>query len=240
MKRSLSITIIIISVLLSSCHDTDTTENKIIETGNKMIETDREIEYLALGDSYTIGESVDPSLRWPVQLVERLKKDSVYIADAEIIAQTGWTTDELINGIESAEPGNEYDLVSLLIGVNNQYRGRDISNFRDELVELLGIATGFAGDISDNVIVLSIPDWGVMPFAGGRDREQIASEIDAFNKVVREECNNTGLQYFDITDISRQASYDNSLVAEDGLHPSGKMYSLWVDRIYSYVYELLK
>ncbi|MEA1887689.1 MAG: GDSL-type esterase/lipase family protein [Bacteroidota bacterium] len=160
--------------------------------------------------------------------------------DAEIIAQTGWTTDELMKGIETAQHGNDYDLVSLLIGVNNQYRGRDISNFREELVELIDIAIRKADSVPENVIVLSIPDWGVMPFAEGRDREEISSEIDAFNDVIREECNYAGIKFFVITDISRQASNDPSLVANDGLHPSGKMYALWVGRIFSHVYRLLK
>jgi len=233
MNRIIGITVIFFSILVSSCYDTITTDDKLIENNRKMT-------YLALGDSYTIGESVDPSLRWPVQLVERLKKDSVNIADADIIAQTGWTTDELMSSIESTEPGNDYDLVSLLIGVNNQYRGRDIYNFREELVELIDIAVRSADSVPENIIVLSIPDWGVMPFAAGRDKEEIASEIDAFNNVVREECSYAGIKFFDITDISRRVSSDASLVAGDGLHPSGKMYGLWVDRIYSHVYDFLK
>ena len=233
MNRIIGITVIFFSILVSSCYDTITTDDKLIENNRKMT-------YLALGDSYTIGESVDPSLRWPVQLVERLKKDSVNIADADIIAQTGWTTDELMSSIESTEPGNDYDLVSLLIGVNNQYRGRDIYNFREELVELIDIAVSSADSVPENIIVLSIPDWGVMPFAAGRDKEEIASEIDAFNNVVREECSYAGIKFFDITDISRRVSSDASLVSGDGLHPSGKMYGLWVDRIYSHVYDLLK
>ncbi|MEE4214264.1 MAG: SGNH/GDSL hydrolase family protein, partial [Bacteroidales bacterium] len=199
-----------------------------------------EILYLALGDSYTIGESVEEQLRWPVQLVERLREDNVKINDAEIIARTGWTTDELMRAVDAAEPGNEYDLVSLLIGVNNQYRGRDLSNFREELAELIDIAVRSADSVASRVIVLSIPDWGVMPFAEGRDRGEIAGEIDAFNRVVNEECSYAGVKFYDITAISRKAANDPSLVAGDGLHPSGKMYSMWVDLIYNDVYQLLK
>lgn len=220
-------------MLANSCYEINTADD-IMTVNNP------QLRYLALGDSYTIGESVDSSMRWPVQLVEKLREDSVNMADAEIIAQTGWTTDELMNGITSAQVGNDYDLVSLLIGVNNQYRGRDISNFREELVELIDIAIRKADSVPENVIVLSIPDWGVMPFAEGLDSEEIAAEIDSFNNVVREECNYAGIKFFDITDISRRASGDQSLVANDGLHPSGKMYALWVDRIYSHVYQLLK
>ncbi len=233
MSKIIGIIVLLFSTITSTCYDVNSSDNNMKETG-------REITYLALGDSYTIGESVNPSMRWPVQLVDSLKKDSVNIADADIIARTGWTTDELMRGIESENPGNDYDLVSLLIGVNNQYRGRDIYNFREELVELIDIAIKSASNVADNVIVLSIPDWGVMPFASGRDRDKIAEEIDAFNNVVREECNYAGIKFFDITEISRRAAYDPSLVAGDGLHPSGKMYGLWVDKIYSHVFELLK
>lgn len=233
MSKIVGIIVLLFSTITSTCYDVNSSDNEMKETG-------REITYLALGDSYTIGESVDPSMRWPVQLVDSLKKDSVNIADADIIARTGWTTDELMSGIESENPGNDYDLVSLLIGVNNQYRGRDIYNFREELVELIDIAIKSANNVADNVIVLSIPDWGVMPFASGRDRDKIAEEIDAFNNVVKEECNYAAIKFFDITEISRRAAYDPSLVAGDGLHPSGKMYGLWVDKIYSHVSELLK
>ena len=232
-SKIIGIIVLIFSTITSTCYDINSTDDE-------MKETNREITCLALGDSYTIGESVDPTMRWPVQLVDRLKKDSLNIADADIIARTGWTTDELMRGIESAEPGNDYDLVSLLIGVNNQYRGRDIYNFREELVKLIDIAVRSADNVADNVIVLSIPDWGVMPIASGRDKDKIAEEIDAFNNVVKEECNYAGIKFFDITEISRRAAYDPLLIAGDGLHPSGKMYGLWVDKIYSHVYELLK
>jgi lysophospholipase L1-like esterase len=169
-----------------------------------------------------------------------LREDNVNINDAEIIARTGWTTDELMRAVDTADPGNEYDLVSLLIGVNNQYRGRDLSNFREELAELIDIAVRSADSVASRVIVLSIPDWGVMPFAEGRDRGEIAGEIDAFNRVVSEECSYAGVKFYDITAISRKAANDPSLVAGDGLHPSGKMYSMWVDLIYNDVYQLLK
>ena len=233
MSKIVGIIVLLFSTITSTCYDVNSTDDE-------MKEPEREITYLALGDSYTIGESVDPAMRWPVQLVDSLKKDSINIADANIIARTGWTTDELMIGIESENPGNDYDLVSLLIGVNNQYRGRDIYNFREELVELIDIAINSANNVADNVIVLSIPDWGVMPFASGRDKDKIAEEIDAFNNVVKEECSYAGIKFFDITEISRRAAHDPSLIAGDGLHPSGKMYGLWVDKIYSHVYQLLK
>lgn len=240
MKSLMGMAIIFFSVFSGACHNTDKETNKTYNYFEKMNSDNTEIFYLALGDSYTIGESVDEQLRWPVQLVERLRKDNVNINDAEIIARTGWTTDELLRAVEAAEPGNDYDLVSLLIGVNNQYRGRDLSNFREELTELIGIAVRSADSVASRVIVLSIPDWGVMPFAAGKDRDLIAGEIDAFNAVVREECSYAGVKFYDITAISRKAANDPSLVAGDGLHPSGKMYSMWVDLVYNDVYQLLK
>ncbi|MBS0012225.1 MAG: SGNH/GDSL hydrolase family protein [Bacteroidales bacterium] len=241
MRQVLLFAAIYLTVILTACEtmavETNTGENNGKEnTGSQKTE----LTYLALGDSYTIGESVDASMRWPVQLVERLRGDSVMIADAQIIARTGWTTDELMKGIDAANPGYDYDLVSLLIGVNNQYRGRDIDNFRIELAQLMDIAIERAGNMKTNVIVLSIPDWGVMPFAAGRDRDEIAARIDAFNNVVREESSKAGLKFFDITGISRQAATDNSLHAGDGLHPSGLMYTLWVDTVYSHVLDLLQ
>lgn len=233
MKSTIIITLVTLGIVFNGCYIVEPDDNNMNESYIRM-------NYLALGDSYTIGESVDPAERWPVQLVEKLRNDGLIINDAEIIAQTGWTTDELMRGIEEARPGNNYDMVSLLIGVNNQYRGRELSNFREELARLLDMAVECAGGVKDNVFVLSIPDWGVMPFAQGRDRQQIASEIDAFNNVLKDECSGAGIKFFDITDISRQAAYDAELVAKDGLHPSGKMYGLWVDRIYSHVSGILK
>jgi len=238
MNQIILIAVFILNLFIGGCIDDLYFDFKPVKENEEM--NSEQLKYLALGDSYTIGESVDTSLRWPVQLVDRLRDQSINIEDAEIIARTGWTTDELKSGIEAASPEYNYDLVSLLIGVNNQYRGRGIDNFREEFSELLELALAFAGDSPENLIVLSIPDWGVMPFAGNRDRAKIAGEIDEFNRVVREECSEMGINFFDITDISRKASNDPSLVADDGLHPSGKMYGLWVDRIYSYVYDLLK
>jgi len=180
--------------------------------------------YLALGDSYTIGESVDASERFPVQLARTLK-----LGEPRIIAKTGWTTDELNAAIDAANVTETYDLVTLLIGVNNQYRGRDAEQYRGEFAALLRRAIGFAGGDAQKVIVVSIPDWGVTPFAEGRDRAKIASEIDRYNAINREETQRAGARYVDITPISR--GNDTALVAADGLHPSGKQYGQWVKLI---------
>lgn len=190
-------------------------------------ESEPPMRYLALGDSYTIGESVQPAERWPIQLAGLLKAKGVLLDDPTIIATTGWTTDELSAGIDRANPQGPYQLVSLLIGVNNQYRGRDLAEYRTQFVALLQRAIGYAGGNAAHVIVLSIPDWGVTPFAQGRDRAKISQEIDAFNAVNKEETEKAGAHYVDITPESKEAAEDRSLVAADGLHPSGKMYTAW-------------
>jgi lysophospholipase L1-like esterase len=179
------------------------------------------MRYLALGDSYTIGESVASTERFPVQLARELG-----LGEPQIIAKTGWTTDELNTAIDAANPQSPYDLVTLLIGVNNQYRGRDAEQYRGEFAALLQRAIGFAGGNARKVVVVSIPDWGVTPFAEGRDRARIGAEIDRYNAINREETARAGARYADITPRSRGG--DPALVAGDGLHPSGKQYGEWV------------
>ena len=196
---------------------------------NLMMEKDDiKFTYLALGDSYTIGESVDASQRYPVLLADSLR-NNYRMDDPVIVARTGWTTNELVSGINAANLTGPYNLVSLLIGVNNQYRGRDVENYRIEFRSLLEQAITFAGGQAEHVFVLSIPDWGVTPFAASRNREQIAAEIDQYNAVNREETRTRGVLYIDITPISRQAAEDPALIADDGLHPSGNMYAAWVE-----------
>lgn len=198
------------------------------------------IRYLALGDSYTIGTSVEEAERWPVQLVERLRADSIQV-ELTIIAHDGWTTDELWQGIREQSPQPPFDMVSLLIGVNNQYRGYDIEQYRRQFAMLLSEAVEYAGGNASRVFVVSIPDWGVTPYASehDRDREQVTREINMFNAVNREETLRAGAHYVDITPVSRQAANDPSLIAEDHLHPSGKMYTMWVDLIYPIVLNIL-
>lgn len=186
--------------------------------------------FLALGDSYTIGESVSEADRWPDQLVNLLRDAGPGdFAAPTFIAKTGWATDELAGAIDSASPRGSFYLVSLLIGVNNQYRGRPVEEYRLQFRHLLRTAIDFAGGHPGHVLVLSIPDWGVTPFAEGRDRAGIATDIDAFNEANREEATSEGVPYVDITASSRLAAGDPSLVAEDGLHPSGKMYRTWAE-----------
>lgn len=185
------------------------------------------MRFLALGDSYTIGEGVPEDDRWPVQLAAMLRERGLDFGEPQIIARTGWTTDELDDAIDRAAPRGPYDLVSLLIGVNNQYRGRSSEEYRAEFVGLLQRAIGFAGGDARRVIVLSIPDWGATPFAQGRDRAQIAAEIDAFNAINRQETERLGARYVDITPQTRAAGSDRTLLAPDLLHYSGRTYAEW-------------
>lgn len=196
--------------------------------------------YLSLGDSYTIGESVAPEERWSMILSDMLRKNGVDLSDPEIIAQTGWTTAELTDGIKSRNPQGPYNLVSLLIGVNNQYRGQSLERYRTELQGLLKQAIGFAGGNNERVFMLSTPDWGVTPFAKGSDQAKIASEIDAFNQVAQEECTKLGIAFVDIKPLSRTAKNDISQIANDGLHFSEKMYRQWAEKALPTVQKLLR
>lgn len=188
------------------------------------------MRHLALGDSYTIGEGVSEEDRWPVQLARLLGGKGIAI-EPTIIARTGWTTAELQVGIDEARLRPAYDLVSLLIGVNNQYRGLSQEEYQREFVSLLELSIRLAGNAPGRVLVLSIPDWSVTPFADGQDRRQIAGEIASFNLINRYESERLGTHYLDVTPISREASDDPALIAEDGLHPSGKMYARWAEQV---------
>ena len=201
-------------------------ETFLTKTGSPL----SELRYLALGDSYTIGEGVPESGRWPVQLAQALRADGIPLTDPRIIAQTGWTTDELDAAIDAAHPLAEYDLVSLLIGVNNQYRGRSVDEYRAQFAGLLERAIGFAQWRRERVLVLSIPDWGVTPFArqAARDGERIAVEIDAFNAAAQQVCGARGVAFVDITPLSRAHGAEPVMLAEDGLHPSATMYNEWM------------
>ena len=189
--------------------------------------------YLALGDSYTIGEGVAEPERWPERWCVALRHHGVDIAPPRIIARTGWTTDELSAAMDAAEPLGHWDRVSLSIGVNNQYRGRDLANYRSEFTALLERAIALTGGHPKNVWVLSIPDWGVTPFghASGRNQAQIGHEIDAYNAVNHEIAKAHGVHWVDVTDLSRRHEANDSMLVDDGLHPSGAMYALWVERI---------
>ena len=188
--------------------------------------------YLALGDSYTIGQSVMESERYPVQTVAMLNINSQLFAQPEIIAQTGWTTNDLLSRIASNPPKKVgYDIVTLLIGVNNQYQGQSESDYSIQFTTLLNKSIAYAGNNKKHVVVLSIPDYSVTPFANGSDKARIAREIDEFNAINKTISMNYGVNYLDITASTRMAATDPTLIAYDGLHPSGKEYKKWSDSL---------
>lgn len=195
------------------------------------------LKYLALGDSYTIGEALPVEDSWPMQWAHALRANGSDIADPGIIAKTGWSTDELAEALNEAEANKTlsppYDLVSLSIGVNNQYRGRSTDNYREEFSVLLKRAIAYAGNKTSQVFVVSIPDWGITGFGqkSGRDVTQIASELDAYNAINSEISNNANVHHVDISKITREAGAETKFYAEDGLHPSRALYALWVKEL---------
>jgi lysophospholipase L1-like esterase len=205
------------------------------------------IRYLALGDSYTIGEKVAEKDRWPNQLAALIEASPQFQQAAgvdedihvRIIARTGWTVNELWQGMQVNPPSGRYDLVSLLIGVNDQYRGLPVEGYRDDFRFMLGKAIEYAGGDPKRVIVLSIPDWGFTPFAADRDTEPISQQIDEFNVVNLEEAQSAGAHYVDVTVISRMAMDDFDLITGDRLHPSGKMYTMWAEKTLPFALGIL-
>lgn len=193
--------------------------------------TERPLRFLALGDSYTIGEGVDQAAGWPAQLRARLQEQAIDVDAAEIVATTGWTTDELWQAIAARTFTPPYALVSLLIGVNNQYRGRDAGNYAEELGSLIDFAVRMAAGDAGKLIVVSIPDWGTTRFAAERqiDAARVAGEIDSFNAVARKACLARAAHWVDVTALSRGEARD--MLADDGLHPSAGQYALWAAAI---------
>ena len=185
--------------------------------------------YLALGDSYTIGASVAENERFPNQTAVLLKVQNIYLNIPKIIATSGWTTRSLIDALNTATLQNNYSVVSLLIGVNNQYQGKSLDEYKIEFTELLNRSIKYAANKPSHVFVLSIPDYSVTPFAQGSDTAKIAREIDQFNAANKSISLQLGVNYLDITPISREAKNDRSLIAGDGLHPSGLQYKRWAD-----------
>jgi len=228
--------ILFVSVFLSlACKQQ--MEQSAYETNSVTSPADNEagLTYLALGDSYTIGQSVSESERWPIILAKDLSKQNVKLRTPEIIAKTGWTTSDLLATLSNFKPAHTYDLVSLLIGVNNQYQGHSLGDFREEFRLLLLKSIAYAGGKPSKVFVVSIPDWGVTKFGASFGPKQIAVEIDQFNQVAMEECAKEKVLFFNITTITRSGFNEPSLIAFDGPHFSGKMYQLWVDSFISQI-----
>ena len=219
MKKSLFLLLLL--VFLSGCSSTSGVVNS----------NDADFSYLALGDSYTIGESVPADQRWPVQLAERLRTRGYKMAAPKIIAKTGWTTGNLLDAMETElDVQRDFDLVSILIGVNNQYQNKSISEYETDLNELFRKAINHSRTREKGVFAVSIPDYGATPF-GEENAERIGREIDEFNAVFRKVAEAYNVSFYNITPVSREAKNNPELIAEDGLHPSGLMYRYWVDLI---------
>lgn len=223
------------ALVLLSCRETIVDPPQLVD--EEVVVYTGPFKYLALGDSYTIGESVDSTTRWPVLLRDALQSEGLSPEGAEVIATTGWTTGNLINAIDNADLQPEYGLVSLLIGVNNQYQGRSLSEYETQFEQLLSKAIFLAGGDTSRVFVVSIPDYGFTPF-GEPNQSAISAEIDTFNAASRAITEQFGVRYFDITPISREGLDKPSYVANDGLHPSGEQYAAWVELCLPGVLEL--
>ncbi len=236
-QRLIIISLFALSLLACSSDEDITTNNP---TGDVITEEPPQetISFLALGDSYTIGQGVEESERWPNQLTVELESIGFTVEKTEIIAQTGWRTSNLIDAVEANDP-KDFNLVSLLIGVNNQFNGQDFEIFVDEFDILIQKATQIAGQ-SNRVFVVSIPDYGVTPFGNSwGNSQQIASEIDMYNNHISQKCSELGIPFINITDISRSLGASEGALASDDLHPSGFQYGLWVDEILPIVLEML-
>ena len=231
--KQLTLFISVIFILFLCCNVTDSNQSNNIET----LQTTN-YRLLSLGDSYTIGESVCETCRFPEQLKDSLINNTENTAfNLEVVATTGWTTTNLLNGISNENLPNNYDLVTLLIGVNNQYQGKDFSIYETEFPELVDIAIIKAKGDKNRVIVVSIPDYAFTPFGNGNTT--ISSEIDTYNAFAENYCNANNITFVNITDITRNGLEDTDLVASDGLHPSEKAYSLFVERLLPYALEKL-
>ncbi|PKD21176.1 lysophospholipase [Salegentibacter salinarum] len=215
------------------------TSNSVTQNTETDNTSGMDYSYLALGDSYTIGESVPEKERWPVQLVAQLNERGYKVAPPKIIAKTGWTSGNLLAAMRSElNYTREFDLVSILIGVNNQYQGQSIDDYEEELREIFKLALNHSKRREKGVFALSIPDYGVTPF-GEENAETIGEEIDEFNAVFRQVASEFEVDFYNITPISREAGRDSELVAEDGLHPSGLMYRYWVEEIRDEIPQML-
>ncbi|WP_136468943.1 SGNH/GDSL hydrolase family protein [Flagellimonas onchidii] len=195
------------------------------------------ISFLALGDSYTIGTGESKMNSWPFQLMYQLRKKKIDIETPKIIAKAGWTTTNLLDAIQTEKPTPNYELVSLLIGVNNQYQNLDFEIFKKEFQILLNQSIALAKGNTKHVFVLSIPDWSVTPFARFNDKKKIVKELSRYNFHIKNETEKRDILFIDITKISQNALLNPSLIASDSLHPSKKMYRLWAKKISKKLYK---
>jgi lysophospholipase L1-like esterase len=222
-------------LFIFACSNTrNTTESNLKNISNAKT-------YLALGDSYTIGEMVDEKMRWPNLLVNQFKAEGLNFEKPIIVAKTGWRADELADAVKNIETKSKFDLVSIQIGVNNQYQGIEILQFQEDLRRIIGQATVLSKHGVESVFALSIPDYSVTPFARKKNPEKIAAEIKEYNALYQATCKEYGIKFYDITPVSQEAARNTQLIADDKLHPSGKMYQFWVNKISSSIItEIIK
>lgn len=230
MKYILLASVIFLSLISCAKKNDSTFQPPVSMDDSDYISDSSQVTYLALGDSYTIGSSVTAVESFPLQAAQLLKQQNLNIVAPEIIAVNGWTTVNLLNALSTSPPKRKsYSFVTLLIGVNNQYQGGSLESYKTDFATLLAKAIAYAGDIKKHVFVLSIPDYSITPFANGSDKQKIAHEIDMFNAANKLISLDAGVHYIDVTPISREAQNDPSLLAKDGLHPSGSQYKKWTD-----------
>ncbi|MBW1293959.1 SGNH/GDSL hydrolase family protein [Aquimarina litoralis] len=237
MNKNIYSSILLLFILVFGCSSDESIQNPVQQEEDQ-IEEIQKFSFLALGDSYTIGQGVTESESWPFQLQNAFASNTQKIETVKVIAQTGWTTGNLISAIDTQNPEN-YDIVSLLIGVNNQFQGADFTIFQSEFNFLLDKAISLAGNNKNRVFVVSIPDYGVTPF-GSNNSEVIASEIDMYNAYIKQQCEAQSIPFIDVTSISRNLGNSEGALATDNLHPSANQYSLWVEAILPVVKEILE
>lgn len=239
LKRGIFLSIFLLS---ASCETQNSSDdqiktNDIEEDNSKLNEIDiinssvSKFSFLALGDSYTIGEGVEESKRWPNQFIEIAYEKGLYFEKPKIIAKTGWKTYDLLNAINETNFTKKYDYVSLLIGVNNQFNSRPIDEFEQDLNDLMEEMKKIKKN-DGSIIIISIPDWGYSPFGESSDMIDISSQIDLFNSSLRKFASTNNLKFVDVTEISRRGIDEPNLIAGDSLHPSGIMYLEWAKKIY--------
>jgi lysophospholipase L1-like esterase len=196
--------------------------------------------FLALGDSYTVGTGVEEKKRWVNELVRLVRDAKMEISDPQVLAKAGWSTGDLLAGIEREKPEGPYALVTVMVGVNNQFRGEPIETYRKELATLLAAAKKLAGGDARNVLVLSIPDYSVMPYAKDKNPAKIKEGVEKFNGVANEEAHRAGAHWIDVTSVSRLAAVNAQLVGDDGLHPSWRLHAVWARLVYPYARPALE
>jgi len=232
--------ILIVGLTFFGCNSN--TDSPAGDTNTENTTAPENFKLIALGDSYTIGQSVCDTCRFPAQLKDSLQTyfSVLDTFNLQIIARTGWTTSDLKSAIVAADLQTDFDLVTLLIGVNNQYQNKPFSLYETEFVELINTAVSLVGNTASKLIVVSIPDYAYTPFGQGRNPENISSQLELYNSFARTYCENNGIKYVNITDITQDGLNNPLLVASDNLHPSALAYTKFVERILPMAIDILK